>query len=71
MENSMLRELREKRGLSQSEVAEAIGVTTGLIGQIERGDRRGSVDTIRRLANFFGVSMDVIVSAHPEPQPVQ
>lgn len=59
---SALRTLRIARNLSQAEVAEAVGVTAGLIGQMERGDRRGSVETVRRLAAFFGVPMDVIAA---------
>ena len=51
-----VRELRKKRKLTQSELAEKIGLSTNFIGMVERGERNTSVDKIAfnlSLAEFF------------------
>jgi transcriptional regulator with XRE-family HTH domain len=53
----LLARLREVRGLSQRELAEAAGVTGSYLSRIERGDRpRPSLKVTRSLARELGVS---------------
>ncbi len=50
-----LREWRERRLLTQKELAEKIGVTVGTINRIERGVHRPRLGTVRKLAEALGV----------------
>jgi transcriptional regulator with XRE-family HTH domain len=44
-----LRELRQRLGLSQQEVATAAGISSAYYGALERGDKRINADTAQRL----------------------
>ena len=50
-----VRELRERRLLTQGELAEALGVSVGAISQIERGVTRPRFKLARRICEFFGI----------------
>lgn len=52
-----LRELRKKSKLTQSELAEKIGLSTNFIGMVERGERNTSVDKIFKLSCAFNLSL--------------
>jgi transcriptional regulator with XRE-family HTH domain len=52
-----LRQLREKRGLTQEALAHDAGITTGSLSLIERGNRNPSWGTVTRLADALGASM--------------
>lgn len=47
--------LRYAQGLRQSDVAAGIGVSPAAIVRYENGDREPSFETIKKLADFFGV----------------
>lgn len=55
-----LKELRKSRDLSQAELAEKIGVSVGLIGMYENGQRNPSKEKMEVIADFFNVSLDYI-----------
>lgn len=46
---------RERLGLDQSDIAEAVGVTQPTWSRIERGESAISVDQLRRACNRLGV----------------
>ncbi len=48
-----LRQLRARRKLSLSEVAEAVGISVGFLSALERSQMSGSVGTLRKLARFY------------------
>lgn len=48
-----IRELRKKSKLTQSELAEKIGLSTNFIGMVERGERNTSVDKIFKPSRAF------------------
>lgn len=52
-----IKRLREKQNLTQVQLAEKIGVSLSLIGQIETGRVKPALDTLNNIANVFGVSM--------------
>lgn len=52
---------REYRGLSQRELAQKAGVAQAYVAQIETGRRKGSVGTLRRLAEALRVDLDDLV----------
>ena len=54
---SRIQELRKKNNLTQSELAEKIGLSTNFIGMVERGERNTSVDKISKLAKAFNISL--------------
>jgi transcriptional regulator with XRE-family HTH domain len=52
-----VRQLREKRGITQERLAQDAGVTTGTVSLVERGRSNPSWGTLRALAKGLGVSM--------------
>ena len=57
-----IRSLRLTNHLSQAELAESIDVSTNYIGQIERGDRKPSLETLVSLCEVLHTSLDYILS---------
>jgi len=53
-----IRVWREHRGLKQKELAAQIGITAPYLSQLEKGDRKGSVDVLRRLAVFLHLDLE-------------
>ena len=58
-----LRQLRKERDLYQSDIAKIIGVTTSAYSFYENEKRDMSPETVKILANFFGVSTDYLLGA--------
>ena len=56
-----LKRLREAKGLSQYDLAKALGYSRGQIGNYEQGTRRPDPETLQRLADFFGCSVDYLL----------
>ena len=56
-----LRELREQKGVTQREVADAIGCTATVYSRYERGEREPDISTLCSLADYFEVSTDVLI----------
>src|ERR1700690_703943 len=48
-----LRQLRIRRGLSLSQVAQAVGISVGFLSALERSHMSASVSTLRKLARFY------------------
>lgn len=53
-----LYELRSAKGMSQAELARAIGISAGSIGMYESGARMPSRSMMERLCDYFNVSLD-------------
>ena len=51
-------ELRRKAGLSQAELADALGVTDKAVSKWENGKAKPSTNVLRKLSAFFGVSVE-------------
>ena len=49
---------REHRGRSLRQLAEQAGVGVGYLSQIENGERRGTVDTLKKIAAALDVDLD-------------
>jgi transcriptional regulator with XRE-family HTH domain len=58
-----IRQLREKRGLTQEAVAHEAGVTASTYGLIERGQSNPTWATVRDITAALGVSMIDIAKA--------
>jgi len=50
-----IRAARKERGVSQRELARALGVAQSTLSRIERGERRVSVDLLIEIARTLGV----------------
>lgn len=55
-------ELRRKSGLSQSELADRIGVTNKAVSKWETGKSKPTTDTLRKLAAIFHVPIEQLLS---------
>lgn len=53
--------LRKNNNLSQSDIATILGVTRQAYSRYERGDREPDQSTLKKLADYFGVSIDYIL----------
>lgn len=60
-----LRDLRKRRGLSQAEVAERLGVYQSLLSEYERGTVRVPGTIIAALARIYRTSSDEILGLKP------
>ena len=56
-----LRKLRLERKLTQREVAEQLGIGVSTLGMYEGGWREPDLDTLMKLARFYGVTTDYLV----------
>lgn len=57
-----IRYKRRIRNLSQEEVARAINISVSFYGNIERGIRIPSIDTLVDIANFLGTGTDFLLA---------
>jgi transcriptional regulator with XRE-family HTH domain len=56
-----VKELRKARGLTQSELATMIGVTTSAVSSYEIMERQPSYDILIKIAAYFNVSADYLL----------
>lgn len=56
-----IRKFRKERGLTQEQLAEALGVTVGAVSKWELGASVPDISLIVELADFFEVSVDVLL----------
>jgi transcriptional regulator with XRE-family HTH domain len=64
----VLRQARISRGMSQTDLGRAIGITFQQVQKYERGANRVSISTLLRIAGALGVSpMDLIATLHAAP----
>jgi transcriptional regulator with XRE-family HTH domain len=57
-----IREERLRLNLTQAQLAEDIDISDTYIGAIERGERSLTLDTLVRLVNRLGVTVDYLLS---------
>jgi DNA-binding XRE family transcriptional regulator len=60
--------LRVERGVSRRQLAEALGVHYQTIGYLERGEYSPSLYLALRIAEYFGVAVEVVFSTSPFPR---
>lgn len=65
MEN--IRDLRKAKGLTQKQLAKLIDVTESQVSQIENGKRNPGFETLLKLGEVFGCSVDDIVRGKKIP----
>ncbi len=57
--------LREDKGVSRKELAEAIGVNFQTVGYMEREEYNPSLDLAIRISEYFNLPVDFIFSSKP------
>ncbi len=60
--NMKLRTLRKMKGMRQRELAEALGVALSTIAMWETANREPNLAMIRKIADFFSVSIEDLVN---------
>ena len=63
-----LKELRRIAGKTQTAVANDLGISQQAYGHYEVGRRTPDADMLRRLADYFGVSVDYLLGREEEQQ---
>ena len=56
-----LKEYREQKGLSQTELANCVGLKQTTISQYENGSRRTNLSMAKKLADALGMTLDDFV----------
>lgn len=53
-----IRRLRKERNLSQDQLAELSGLHTNYVGQVERGEKNLTIETLKKVVDGLGVSLE-------------
>ncbi len=56
-----IKEIREKKGILQKDLAARLGIANNTFSQYENGKREPDVETLKRIAEALGVSLDELV----------
>ena len=59
-----LLELRDDSGETQKQLATRLGMTESMISRLERGDHVPSLATLCRIADAFGLRLEIAFHAH-------
>lgn len=65
---TQLRALRKECGMTQEQLAEALGVSVGAVSKWERGAAVPELELLTALAELFEVSLDVLVGFEIQPK---
>jgi len=63
-----IKKMRLNKGLTQEALAEQTNLSAPYIGQIERGERKLSVETLVQIGNSLGASFDYLLQSDPRPK---
>lgn len=63
-----LKELREKRGISQLRLAMELAMNQNSISRYETGSREADYATLIKLSDYFNVSIDYLLERTDNPQ---
>ncbi|MEI6420523.1 MAG: helix-turn-helix transcriptional regulator [bacterium] len=66
-----IRALREKKYVSQTEVAKIMGVTPTTYHRWETGEREPNFATVNKLAQYFLVGVEELISENPRPDKIK
>lgn len=65
--NENLKAARERKNMTQKEVADNIGVAKSTYSLYESGNREPNVQTIKKIADTLNISADDLLGLSPEP----
>lgn len=69
MSNNRIADLRKAKGMTQDQLADAIGTTVNNLGKLERGARRLNEDWINKIAAALGCDPSEILAKAPSERP--
>lgn len=61
-----LRGYRRQAQLTQKDLAGSVGITPSFVGQLERGEKVPSLETVAGLCDCLGISLDALVLGRRE-----
>lgn len=64
-----LRKLRKEKGINQTELGNILGLSTSAIGMYEQGRRTPDQETLKKIADFFDVSIDYLLGRTDDRKP--
>lgn len=64
-----IREERTKYRLTQEQLAEVAEVNESYVGQVERGEKNPSLETVVSIANSLGVTVDYLLQEEVNVEP--
>ena len=62
-----LKELRKNAKLNQKQVADVLGLTVSAYGNYELGQREPNIESLCKLADYYGVSVDYLIGHASNP----
>jgi len=65
----VIKELRNKRKVSQQKLSKLLGITQGYLSLIEKGEREPGMGLIQKIAHSFGIPQQLIFLLASGPQP--
>lgn len=68
MFSDILKDLRSKKGITQSELAKYLNVTQQAVGRWEKNITSPDYTTLSKIASYFNVSVDYLLD-RPQPAP--
>ena len=66
-----IRDLRKKKGMNQTELAEVTGINANSISKIESGQNKPTIQQIEQLSKFFNVSADYLLFGKESAQDIE
>lgn len=61
-----IRDERESFGLTRERFAEMLELSTNFVGQIERGEKKMSLETLINISDCLHISLDYLIKGTPE-----
>ncbi|MFX4263098.1 helix-turn-helix transcriptional regulator [Pelotomaculum propionicicum] len=71
MKNVKFKELRQRGGYTQAALGRVFGITPDYVNIIENGRQTPGFVLAKRIADFFGVTVDELFFCEPKEQNVQ
>ena len=56
-----IQQKRQQLGLSQQDTSEKLNLSISFFSRVERGEKVASLETLVRIANYFGFSLDFLL----------
>lgn len=57
----ILKELREKKGITQQQLADTLNLSKNAISHYEKGINMPNLDTVQKIADIFDISVDYLL----------